>query len=113
MIHNGEISETAFRVLDYWMHELPANGVKERLTSMKFEKIRAVEEVMELIDTTSCMREKLVHYFGQTLDNKVNNCCQSCGMDYKNIIRNREIKDSTSIELNWRRRIEKLLLGNS
>lgn len=113
MIHNGEISETAFRVLDYWMNQLQPSEVKQQLRSMKFEKMRAIEEVMELIDTRECMREKLVHYFGQTLDNTPNDCCQCCGMDYGKVIPSRERNASHTILLNWKDRIEKLLLGNS
>jgi len=112
MIHNGEISETAFRVLDYWMHQLPPHEVKQRLISMKYEKIKAVEEVVELIDSTSCMREKLVHYFGQTLESKPDDCCQCCGLVYEHIIESRKIKDTTTV-VEWKKRIEKLLLGNS
>ncbi|WP_370452602.1 ATP-dependent DNA helicase RecQ [Lysinibacillus sp. SGAir0095] len=113
MIHNGEISETAFRVLDYWMHQLQPAEVKQRLNSMKYEKMRAVEEVKELVDTTECVREKLVGYFGQTLERTPDDCCQCCGLDYKNIISKREIENTTLIEWNWKKRIEKLLLGSS
>lgn len=113
MIHNGEISETAFRVLDYWMNQLQPAEVKQRLSSMKYEKMRAVEEVMDLIETNTCMREQLVHYFGQTLENRPEDCCQCCGLQYENIIRVREIIDAPSIELNWKRRIEQLLIGSS
>lgn len=113
MIHNGEISETAFRVLDYWMNQLQPAEVKQRLSSMKYEKMRSVEEVMDLIETNTCMREQLVHYFGQTLENRPEDCCQCCGLQYENIIRVREIIDAPSIELNWKRRIEQLLIGSS
>ena len=113
MIQNGEISDTAFRVLDYWMHQLQPAEVKQRLTSMKYEKMRAVEEVMDIIEATTCMREKLVHYFGQTLESRPENCCQCCGLQYENIIKEREMKDSTTIELSWKKRIEQLLLGSS
>lgn len=112
MIQNGEISETAFRVLDYWMHQLQPAEVKQQLTSMKYEKMRAVEEVVELIATDKCMREKLVRYFGQTLDNTPDNCCQCCGIDYGKVIHPRENHSSNPILLNWKDRIENLLLGN-
>ena len=114
MIQNGEISETAFRVLDYWMHQLQPAEVKQRLSTMKYEKMRAVEEVMEIIESNSCMREKLVYYFGQNLEKKPEDCCQCCGLQYENIIQARDIKGATrSIELNWKKRIEQLLLGSS
>jgi len=113
MVHNGEISETAFRVLDYWMHQLHPAEVKQRLTSMKIEKMRAVEEVMDLIDTNACMREKLVHYFGQELESKPTDCCQCCGIEYQSIVQPRVKKDLAAYELNWKKRLEKLLLGIS
>ena len=113
MIHNGEISETAYRVLDYWMQQLQPAEVKQRLASMRFEKMKAVEEVRELIDATDCMREQLVRYFGQTLDAKPDDCCQCCGIEFENIIQPRELKEVSAVIFNWKARIEKLLLGNS
>lgn len=113
MIQNGEISETAYRVLDYWMHQFHPNEVKQQLYAMKNDKMKAVEEVLQLIQTKSCMREKLVHYFGQTLMEKPSNCCECCGLEYKDIIRKREKSDYKEPTVSWRRRLENILLGFS
>lgn len=111
MIQNGEISETAFRVLDYWMHQCPPAEVKEKLFSMKRDKMQAVEEVMELIHTNSCIREKLIHYFGQTIEQKPDDCCECCGLDYSNIIKQRVSTHKFDSPIQWQKRIEKILLG--
>ncbi|MFL0504394.1 RecQ family ATP-dependent DNA helicase [Ureibacillus sp. 179-F W5.1 NHS] len=113
MIQNGEISETAYRVLDYWMHQIHPNEVKHQLLTMKTDKIRAVEEVVNLIRTKSCMREKLVHYFGQNLMEKPSDCCECCGLDYHNIIQKRESFEQDETAVSWKKRLETILLGFS
>lgn len=114
MIQNGEISETAFRVLDYWMHQLPPHEVKQQLTRMKVGKLQAVDEVMKLVRTTNCIREKLVRYFGQPLQGKPRDCCENCGLVYENIIfpRSESEKENRILSsVDWKQRIGKLLLG--
>lgn len=112
MMNNGEISETGFRVLNYWMNQLSANEVKNVLQRMKNEKMKEVDEVMQLVKTDRCMREMLVHYFGQTLDKKPQDCCSSCGIDLHLLISPRQIVESAQEDMSWQNRIEKLLMGN-
>lgn len=73
MLTNGEISETAFRVLHYWMQQETIEDVKKRLNNMEIAKYVAVNEMMKIIETTNCMREFVVNYFGQPLEQKP--CC--------------------------------------
>nr|WP_106784645.1 ATP-dependent DNA helicase RecQ [Lysinibacillus timonensis] len=113
MIHNGEISETAFRVLDYWMNEKTTMEVNHILNVMKHEKLRAIDQMINLIRTDDCMRSDLVHYFGQTLQTRPENCCQSCGLNYEEIVNPRVQKSGDRIEISWKERIESILLGNS
>ena len=41
MLKNGELSEIAFRVLDYWMKEEPMEQVKIRLNNLALEKYQS------------------------------------------------------------------------
>ncbi len=111
MMNNSEISETGFRVLNYWMNQLPANEVKNVLYRMKNEKLKEVDEVMQLVRSDECMREMIVRYFGQTLDHKPNDCCSSCGINLLNLLKPRQLVESVHEQMPWQKRIEKLLLG--
>ncbi|WP_235802051.1 RecQ family ATP-dependent DNA helicase [Ureibacillus massiliensis] len=112
MIQNGEISETALRVLDYWMVQLPREQVAHILTEMKREKLLEIDEMMGIVRTEKCMRERIVHYFGQTLASKPENCCEGCGLTFSDIIRPREKDKASYRPITWRERIESILLGN-
>ncbi|TSI10065.1 ATP-dependent DNA helicase RecQ [Lysinibacillus sp. BW-2-10] len=109
MIQNGEISETSFRVLHYWMTQKSANEVKELFQTMKYEKMHEVDEVMRLVKTECCMREILVRYFGQELETKPTNCCASCGLTLENLLLPRQQKDHVVEETPWQKRVAKIL----
>lgn len=113
MVHNGEISETAFRVLDYWMNEQSSEQVMQLLHKMRIEKLQAVDEMMKIVQTTDCMRNVLVQYFGQQLTERPNNCCECCGLNFNEIIEPRKLDEiSTKLKVNsWKDRIESILLG--
>lgn len=112
MFHNGEISETAFRVLDYWMNEHSSEKVGQLLHKMRIEKIQAVDEMMKIVQTEECMRKVLVHYFGQELTERPNNCCECCGVLYDEIIEPRKIDEIPTQPNSWQNRIKSILIGN-
>lgn len=113
MIDNGEISETSYRVLHYWMTQYPPEKVKIILQSMKKDKTQAVHQMMNLVKTHDCMRELLVNYFGQELEVRPENCCETCGISHNAIVKPREIKEivAETHELTWQSRMKKILLG--
>ncbi|CAM5181262.1 ATP-dependent DNA helicase RecQ OS=Ureibacillus acetophenoni OX=614649 GN=SAMN05877842_1045 PE=3 SV=1 [Ureibacillus acetophenoni] len=112
MVQNGEISETAFRVLDYWMNQLSSENVKQLLHKMRIEKIIEVDEMMKIVRTNDCMREVLVRYFGQTLKSRPQNCCECCCIEMKEILEPRKIDEFTTQFDSWKNRIEHILIGN-
>ena len=67
MLKNGEVSETAFRVLDYWLQQETVEQVKVRLKHLALEKYRAVDQMHKITQTKDCIRTQLVGYFGQKL----------------------------------------------
>ena len=112
MCQNGEISETAFRVLDYWMSQESSENVSRILNKMRFEKMDAVDEMMKIVHTEDCMRKVLVHYFGQTLTERPKNCCECCGIQFEDIIEPRKLDEITTANDSWKKRIESILIGN-
>lgn len=112
MFQNEEISETAFRVLDYWMNQETSAFVLQRLNKMRIDKMQDVNEMMKFVQTEDCMRKVLVQYFGQPLESRPNNCCEVCGIQYDQIINQRQIEEIPIENNSWKKRIESILIGN-
>ena len=110
MLHTAEISETAYRVLDYWMQQESIEAVKKRLAKMTASKLEAVQEMLKIVTTSNCMRASLVQYFGQTVAQKHAICCTNCGLDIETLMESREIVKQKET-LNWDERLRKLLFG--
>lgn len=111
MLQEEGLSETAFRVLDYWMQQEPQEAVKRRLLNMEENKHTAVREMAAIIHTSTCMRAKLVEYFGQTLPKAQEVCCTECGLEIDNIIGPRG-KVTKQAQMSWDQRLQKLLFGH-
>lgn len=111
MLDTAEISETAYRVLDYWMQQESIEAVKKRLTNMTTNKFEAVQEMLKIVTTSHCMRQQLVQYFGQTLVQKQTICCTNCGLNLATLTEPRQIGKQKQI-LNWDERLRKLLFGH-
>ncbi|MEO4053195.1 ATP-dependent DNA helicase RecQ [Solibacillus sp. CAU 1738] len=112
MLISGEISETAFRVLHYWMQQEPIEAVKKRLVHMEISKYEAVNDMMKIIETTNCMRDYVVSYFGQQIIDKPSNCCQGCGLNTSELLTKRTVEVQDISTLSWQNRLQKILLGD-
>lgn len=110
MLDTAEISETAYRVLDYWMQQEPIETVKERLAKMTANKFEAIQEMLKIVTTSNCMREQLVQYFGQTMVKKHPICCTNCGLNIETLTESQEIVEQKET-LKWDERLRKLLFG--
>lgn len=110
MLRTGEIAETPFRVLDYWMQREPIDDVKIRLQKMEQKKYEAVQEMLQVIDTKQCMRERVVHYFGQQLAGSPEQCCTNCGVDEQKLLQPRQEKTLKQPFTSWENRLQQLLM---
>lgn len=110
MVTDGFISETSFRVLDYWMNRLTKEEVIEQFTKMQAEKMYAVNHMLDLVTSDRCMRETIVNYFGQTLHERPSNCCDHCGLNRVELVVKRQTKVTDTIEWEWKKRLEQLLI---
>lgn len=113
LINDGILSETTFRVLDYWMTLYPVEQVKSIFRQMINEKYKSVNEMLQIVKSENCMREQLVHYFDQTLEMKPDHCCEQCGIDYKQLLIPRKRKKRVNYDNSWESRIRQILLGEN
>ncbi|WP_042477936.1 RecQ family ATP-dependent DNA helicase [Bacillus ndiopicus] len=112
MLDAGEISETAFRVLHYWMQQESSEAVQKRLQQMEMDKYKAVHEMLQIVQATDCMRERLVNYFGQQLAEKTPNCCQNCGLVFEEILSAKQTVEEPEKILTWQERLQRILLSS-
>lgn len=111
MMHDGLISETSFRVLHYWMEHYSMDEVKSIFRQMMNDKYRSVEEMLNIVKSNQCIREQLVHYFGQTLNSKPEHCCEHCGLEYQHFLLPRITKETKRNSTTWQTRLRQILLG--
>ncbi|MFO7316822.1 MAG: ATP-dependent DNA helicase RecQ [Bacilli bacterium] len=111
MIQDGFISETTFRVLHYWMGLYPLEEVKSIFRKMMNEKYRSVDEMLRIVKSDRCIREQLVEYFGQTLKDKPEHCCEHCGIDYQQFLLPRQDTKAATAPSTWQMRLRQILLG--
>ena len=101
------ISDTAFRVLHYWMQQLPVNSVKQQLQQIAQSKMDEVQHMLYLIKTTNCMRQTVIDYFEQaSVEQEI--CCTSCGLELTQLVKPYVARKEQLIE-DWYDRVHKLL----
>ncbi|MFJ8261342.1 RecQ family ATP-dependent DNA helicase [Rummeliibacillus sp. NPDC094406] len=109
MIDLQQINETGYRVLSYWMEQLPAEEVVQKLDYLKQQKIEQIFQVAAFVKGEHCMRERLVAYFDQKLEQKPTNCCHYCGVNYDEIINKRSSLSEYKELPEWEERLYAIL----
>lgn len=109
MIDLQQISETGYRVLSYWMEQLPAEQVIQKLDSLKQQKLMQISRVATFVKEEHCLREYLIEYFDQKLEQKPSNCCHTCGVNYDEIIKTRRAKTEKKELTTWEERLHLIL----
>ena len=110
MMTNGEISEVPFRVLSYWLERESSEQVKKRMHAIELKKYEEVLEMQKLIESNHCMREQLLKYFGQLLEQRQENCCTNCGLNEMKFIKQRSVTDELNEMNDWQQRLQQMLL---
>lgn len=110
LLDDGLMTDTSYRVLDYWMSLYPSEHVKGIFKQMYAKKIQLVDEMMQFVKSEHCLREFLVNYFGQKLEKKPVDCCENCGIDENRLFVPREFRKELQKDNGWEVRIRQLLL---
>lgn len=82
--------------------------VNDRLTVKK----NNIFKLKNWIDTNSCKREFILHYFEELITNTVNPCCVYCGIEISNYQNSNHTISSVSVEENWMDYLAKILLNS-
>lgn len=111
LVEAGEMTETAFRVLHYWMHQLAPLQVSQKIQELASEKQQQVMALAKII-TAPCIRTQLVAYFDEELLEKPKNCCSGCGLQKREILAPYIKKNEPKALENWQSRLKQLLPFN-
>ncbi|MBT2569474.1 ATP-dependent DNA helicase RecQ [Planococcus sp. ISL-110] len=82
LIDQGIVRETAFRVISYWMTQLPIEGVISQIELLRSGKRLQVSKIRELIGLEGCLRSYIIQCFDQQLNDKPDNCCANDRINY-------------------------------
>ena len=107
-MQNGLIDETDYRVLMYWLERKTPEETIELMDHLHFERNRQIGEMEKLVNPPSCIREKTLHFFGQTLNHRVDNCCEVCGLDLNRVLQKKEHDVELKRILSWEERLSSL-----
>lgn len=104
------MSETIYRVLQYWLSIESVEQVKLRLDQMRQTKRFEVEKMAAILEGDDCIRQKVIQYFGQVLTTPLDACCSNCGLVESDFLNERIIDELYLNNDTWESRLKSLLL---
>ena len=104
-----QLPETTTRTLKYWKEELSEKETIELFSSIKQAKWLEIQKLYDLFQNDQCVRKQLLHYFGEKLITRPNNCCTVCSLNPTEILYSREPTVFKKDILNWNDRLNELL----
>lgn len=108
LIDEGIVRETAFRIVSYWMTQLPIEGVISQMELLRVGKRQQVSKIRELIGLKACLRSYIIQCFDQQLKDKPDNCCVSDGINY-DVFEAYSHSKEKQLPLQWQDRLHVIL----
>lgn len=72
------ISETGKRMLHYYFERMSIDETVGRMEKQSMNKENELEKMIHLMKGEGCIREKIVHFFGEKLEERPEICCGNC-----------------------------------
>ncbi len=122
LIERLQLSEVQFRFLTYYASELSQGPsidpdrligkIKQiRDNRLQYKKDKLLF-MIHWLQTESCRREKLLHYFDENIQQQISFCCDKCGNSLDDFTSQPFTSGTSDLEeATWEKRLEKLLLG--
>ncbi|MBD7906978.1 RecQ family ATP-dependent DNA helicase [Sporosarcina gallistercoris] len=103
------ISETGFRILQYYLETHSVEDVLKVFTKLKYDKEEKLRQMITYAHAKSCLREQLLSYFDETSQIKHDRCCSVCGTAIEDWLLSNESPRNLRSLLPWEERIRLLL----
>lgn len=81
-------------------------GMKNRLEWKK----KKILDVKNFIHSPTCRRERVLNYFGEKMKIKVEDCCDICGIHFKQYMKEENVREDPSSHYDWEKHLASLLL---
>ena len=103
------LSETGKRVTEYYLQRMSVESVQRLMEDLLREKETQLQKMLQLIHSETCIREKILSFFGEEIRNRPPSCCSVCGTDenHLDVIYKEQSKDRKTLD--WSERLLNLL----
>ncbi|MCG3089968.1 RecQ family ATP-dependent DNA helicase [Sporosarcina cyprini] len=104
------MSETAQRVVDFYLSQMPVEEVCARLDELRQNKEIDLQKMLEIVHSQVCIRKKILNAFGERYDDSRMQCCSICGLTEMDWLRKvAPIEPQRKFTYAWEERIDVLL----
>lgn len=109
-------SETQWRILLEFINNLSKDSTEYEPRFLEFKsfvqsrieaKRRNIHDMKNWIKSGECKREKILNYFGESLNYKVDQCCDRCGIDLE-LFQVKEVEEVMVEPFNWKEYLREL-----
>lgn len=108
MLEENMITETSFRILNYWMNKQEPQDVLKQIELLSLDKMREVNKLHHILLGQQCIRQQIVAYFEQSIVQKPKICCSVCEDINKSIPQKQMVRIDKKRELSWESRFVQL-----
>ena len=102
------LSETAIRVVSYWLGRLGTEKAASQMESLAAGKRNEIIAMVRFAEGRGCIRSRAMGLFGYSPAVRPAHCCSECGLEPPQILIARTSAENTPGLLDWRKRISGL-----
>ncbi|MBB4823793.1 ATP-dependent DNA helicase RecQ [Sporosarcina luteola] len=104
------LSETAKRVIDFYLSQMPLEKVYARIEELQRNKEMDLLQMLSVIHSEICIRKKILDLFGEEHETNLDTCCSVCGLGEIDWLRKtKEAEVQRTMTYSWDERIDVLL----
>lgn len=108
LVSQSLMSETHVRMISYWLARKSAEETIIIFEDLRKQKIKQIFQMKEILTNPLCIREQLIHVFGQHLIDRPENCCSKCGLNTDAIISSTNNLGNKLVLQQWEDRMAKI-----
>ncbi|CAM3059088.1 ATP-dependent DNA helicase RecQ [Filibacter tadaridae] len=105
----AKITATGKRIIDYYLERMYLEEVVRRMEKLVQDKEFQLQTILRLIYSTTCIREMILTFFGESSIIKPESCCSVCGTVDDRWLQGPQVTNLAKRPLNWTERLIELL----